>query len=31
MAHAWVNITYISQADYDAWAAQHKNHAAPRE
>ena len=24
MAHAWVNITYISQADYEAWAAAHK-------
>jgi hypothetical protein len=24
MAHAWVNVTYISQADYDEWAAQHK-------
>ena len=28
MAHAWVNITYISQADYDAWVAQHKKPAA---
>jgi hypothetical protein len=28
MAHAWVNITYMSQADYDAWAAQHKKPAA---
>jgi hypothetical protein len=24
MAHAWVNVTYISQEDYDAWAAKHK-------
>jgi hypothetical protein len=24
MAHAWVNVTYISQADYDAYAAAHK-------
>jgi hypothetical protein len=24
MSHAWVNITYISQADYEAWAATHK-------
>jgi hypothetical protein len=24
MAHAWVNVTYVSQADYDAWAAAHK-------
>jgi hypothetical protein len=23
MAHAWVNVTYISQEDYDAWAAKH--------
>jgi len=25
MAHAWVNVTYISQADYDDWAARHKS------
>jgi hypothetical protein len=24
MAHAWVNITYISDDDYKAWAAKHK-------
>jgi hypothetical protein len=24
MAHAWVNVTYISDEDYTAWAAQHK-------
>ena len=24
MAHAWVNVTYISQADYDAWLARRK-------
>ncbi len=24
MGHAWVNMTYISQEDYDRWAAQHK-------
>jgi hypothetical protein len=24
MAHAWVNVTYISQEDYDAWAKVHK-------
>ena len=24
MAHAWVNVTYISDADYNAWAAKHK-------
>jgi hypothetical protein len=24
MAHAWVNVTYISQDDYDAWAARPK-------
>ena len=24
MAHAWVNVTYISQADYDEWAAHQK-------
>jgi len=23
MAHAWVNVTYISDADYQEWAAQH--------
>jgi hypothetical protein len=24
MAHAWVNVTYISDDDYKAWAAKHK-------
>jgi mono/diheme cytochrome c family protein len=24
MAHAWVNVTYISDEDYNAWAAEHK-------
>jgi hypothetical protein len=24
MAHAWVNVTYISQEDYDKWAGTHK-------
>jgi len=24
MAHAWVNVTYISDEDYQAWLAQHK-------
>jgi hypothetical protein len=24
MAHAWVNVTYISEADYNEWAARHK-------
>jgi mono/diheme cytochrome c family protein len=24
MAHAWVNVTYVSDADYEAWAAKHK-------
>jgi mono/diheme cytochrome c family protein len=24
MAHAWVNVTYISDEDYNAWAAVHK-------
>jgi mono/diheme cytochrome c family protein len=31
MAHAWVNVTYISEEDYDQWAAKHKRPApAPR-
>jgi len=25
MAHAWVNVTYISEADYQDWAAKHKD------
>lgn len=25
MAHAWVNVTYISEADYTEWAARHKS------
>jgi len=24
MAHAWVNVTYISEEDYQAWLAEHK-------
>jgi hypothetical protein len=24
MGHAWMNVTYISDADYNAWVAQHK-------
>ena len=24
MAHAWVNVTYISEQDYQEWAAKHK-------
>jgi hypothetical protein len=24
MAHAWVNVTYISDEDYNEWAAKHK-------
>jgi hypothetical protein len=24
MAHAWVNVTYLSDAEYNAWAAEHK-------
>jgi hypothetical protein len=24
MAHAWVNVTYLSDADYNAWLADHK-------
>jgi hypothetical protein len=24
MAHAWVNVTYISDEDYNAWLAAHK-------
>jgi hypothetical protein len=24
MAHAWVNVTYISDEDYQAWLAKHK-------
>ena len=25
MAHAWVNVTYISEADYNEWAAKHRS------
>ena len=28
MAHAWVNVTYISDEDYKEWAAQHKKRPA---
>jgi hypothetical protein len=24
MGHAWVNVTYVSDEDYNAWAAAHK-------
>jgi hypothetical protein len=24
MGHAWMNVTYISDEDYNAWAATHK-------
>jgi hypothetical protein len=24
MAHAWVNVTYISDEDYQTWLAKHK-------
>jgi len=24
MGHAWMNVTYMSDEDYNAWAAQHK-------
>ena len=24
MAHAWVNVTYISEEDYSTWAATHR-------
>ncbi|HLG94778.1 MAG TPA: cytochrome c [Bryobacteraceae bacterium] len=29
MAHAWVNVTYISDDDYNAWAAKHKPARTP--
>jgi hypothetical protein len=29
MAHAWVNVTYISDADYNEWVAKHKAPRAP--
>jgi hypothetical protein len=25
MGHAWMNVTYLSDEEYNAWAAQHKN------
>jgi hypothetical protein len=28
MAHAWVNVTYVSDEDYKEWAAQHKKRPA---
>jgi hypothetical protein len=28
MGHAWVNVTYISEEDYSAWAAKHKKSSA---
>jgi hypothetical protein len=30
MGHAWMNVTYISDEDYNVWAAQHKKNAAAR-
>jgi len=24
MGHAWMNVTYVADEDYNAWAAQHK-------
>ena len=30
MAHAWVNVTYISDDDYKAWAAAHKKPSEQR-
>jgi hypothetical protein len=30
MAHAWVNVTYISDEDYKEWAAKHKPARGPR-
>jgi hypothetical protein len=24
MAHAWVNVTYLSEADYNEWAERNK-------
>jgi hypothetical protein len=29
MAHAWVNVTYISEEDYREWATKHKQNRAP--
>jgi hypothetical protein len=30
MGHAWMNVTYISDEDYQAWAAAHKPKTVPR-
>jgi hypothetical protein len=30
MAHAWVNVTFISDDDYKAWAAAHKRDTMPK-
>ncbi len=30
MAHAWVNVTYISDEDYKEWAAKHQTQRGPR-
>ena len=27
MGHAWMNVTYVSDEDYNAWAATHKKRA----
>ena len=29
MAHAWVNVTYISEQDYQEWLAKHSQPVAP--
>ena len=31
MAHAWVNVTYISDADYQEWVAKHSPRSSPRQ
>jgi hypothetical protein len=28
MAHAWVNVTYISEADYKEWLSKHEPQTA---
>jgi len=30
MGHAWMNVTYVSDEEYNAWAAQHKNRVVAR-
>jgi hypothetical protein len=29
MGHAWMNVTYISDEEYDAWAARQKAETQP--